>query len=44
MAYDGAIQIQPGWCHVKNDHEVKLYMAERQKGVTQKVAAARWHE
>jgi hypothetical protein len=28
-------------CHVKNDHEVKLYMSERQKGITQKVAAAR---
>jgi hypothetical protein len=26
---------------MKNDHEVKLYMAERQKGVRQKVAAAR---
>jgi hypothetical protein len=41
MAYDDPIQISTGWCHVKNDHEVKLYMAERQKGVPQKVAAAR---
>ncbi len=41
MAYDDTIQISTGWCHVKNDHEVKLYMAERQKGVPQKVAAAR---
>src|SRR5437667_2000258 len=26
---------------MKNDHEVKLYMSERRKGTTQKVAAAR---
>jgi hypothetical protein len=27
--------------HMKNDYEVKLYMAERRKGLSQKVAAAR---
>ena len=26
---------------MKNDYEVKLYMSERRKGVSQKVAAAR---
>jgi transcriptional regulator with XRE-family HTH domain len=26
---------------MKNDYEVKLYMSERRKGMTQKVAAAR---
>jgi len=26
---------------MKNDHEVKLYMSERKKGSTQRVAAAR---
>lgn len=41
MAYHGTIQIHKGWCHVKNDHEVKLFMAQRQKGVSQAVAAAR---
>ena len=29
------------WCHVKKDTEVKLYMQERRKGTTQRIAAAR---
>src|SRR5258707_2959304 len=41
MAYDDTILFQSRWCHLKNDHEVKLYMSERQKGLSQKVAAAR---
>ncbi len=41
MTYDNTIPIQKRRCHVKNDQEVRLYMQERQKGVTQKVAAAR---
>src|SRR6266496_2847746 len=28
-------------CHVKNDCEVRLYMEERKKGMTQRIAAAR---
>src|SRR6266581_3074080 len=29
------------WCHMKNDSEVKLYMFERSKGKSQRLAAAR---
>src|SRR5258708_6081713 len=41
MAYHDPIKKQTGWCHLKNDYEVKLYMSERQQGKTQKQAAAR---
>ena len=32
---------QAGGVHMKNDHEVKLYMSERRKGSSQRLAAAR---
>src|SRR6266567_1020687 len=41
MAEHGTIKKQARWCHMKNDYEVKLYMSERRKGVSQKQAAAR---
>ena len=41
MTYHGTIKKRARWCHMKNDYEVKLYMSERRKGLSQKVAAAR---
>src|SRR3989440_10260229 len=41
MAKPGTIKKQRRWCPMKNDCEVKLYMSERRKGMTQKQAAAR---
>jgi len=41
MAYHGTYQKHTQRCHVKKDTEVKLYMQERRKGTTQRIAAAR---
>jgi len=41
MAYHDTYQKHTQRCHVKKDTEVKLYMQERRKGTTQRIAAAR---
>src|SRR5216684_214116 len=41
MAYHDTTRITNRRCHVKKDTEIRLYLQERRKGMTQRVAAAR---